>query len=187
MFGKSKMEKAKEQTRSGSALAKELARDRRFRKSVTLALVHGSRARRLARRRAGLGGTVRTLAADQALRAELKRTRNELQRAYDRLEKKRRRNRVRTILLVVGAASLAARRDVRNRVSTSIPSFSGQRESFGSTTPTATSVAPEPAPSDAALEDLTKEELYARAQDAKIPGRSEMSKEQLIEALRANG
>ena len=35
------------------------------------------------------------------------------------------------------------------------------------------------------LEDLTKEELYARAQEADIPGRSEMSKEQLAEALRA--
>jgi hypothetical protein len=35
------------------------------------------------------------------------------------------------------------------------------------------------------LENLTKEELYARAQEADTPGRSEMSKEQLIEALRA--
>ena len=36
-----------------------------------------------------------------------------------------------------------------------------------------------------ALEDLTREELYARAQEAEIPGRSEMSKKQLVEALRA--
>ena len=35
------------------------------------------------------------------------------------------------------------------------------------------------------LEDLTKEELYVRAQEADIPGRSEMSKEQLVAALRA--
>jgi hypothetical protein len=34
------------------------------------------------------------------------------------------------------------------------------------------------------LEDLTKEQLYARAQDADIPGRSD-SKDQLIAALRA--
>ena len=37
------------------------------------------------------------------------------------------------------------------------------------------------------LEDLTKEELYHRAQDADIPGRSEMSKDELIAALRKSG
>jgi hypothetical protein len=36
-----------------------------------------------------------------------------------------------------------------------------------------------------ALDDLTKEELYARAQDAEVPGRSDMSKEELIAALRS--
>ncbi|TML43704.1 MAG: hypothetical protein E6G19_11350 [Actinobacteria bacterium] len=36
----------------------------------------------------------------------------------------------------------------------------------------------------AALEGLTREELYARAQEADIPGRSEMSKQELVEALR---
>jgi hypothetical protein len=35
------------------------------------------------------------------------------------------------------------------------------------------------------LEALTKEELYTRAQEAEIPGRSEMSKEELVAALRA--
>jgi hypothetical protein len=35
------------------------------------------------------------------------------------------------------------------------------------------------------LEDLTKDELYQRAQAAEIPGRSEKSKEQLVAALRA--
>jgi len=35
------------------------------------------------------------------------------------------------------------------------------------------------------LEALTKEELYARAEEAQIAGRSKMSKEELIEALRA--
>jgi hypothetical protein len=32
---------------------------------------------------------------------------------------------------------------------------------------------------------MTKDELYARAQAAEIPGRSEMSKEQLVAALRS--
>jgi hypothetical protein len=31
---------------------------------------------------------------------------------------------------------------------------------------------------------MTKEQLYERAQAADIPGRSEMSKEQLVDALR---
>ena len=35
------------------------------------------------------------------------------------------------------------------------------------------------------LEDLTKDELYARAQKADIPGRSEMTKDELINALRS--
>jgi DNA end-binding protein Ku len=34
------------------------------------------------------------------------------------------------------------------------------------------------------LEDLTKEELYHRAREKDIPGRSNMSKDELIEALR---
>jgi len=35
------------------------------------------------------------------------------------------------------------------------------------------------------LSELTKEELYEKAQEADIPGRSEMTKEQLVEALGA--
>jgi hypothetical protein len=34
-----------------------------------------------------------------------------------------------------------------------------------------------------ALDDPTKEQLYSRAQEADIPGRSEMSKEELAEAV----
>jgi len=36
---------------------------------------------------------------------------------------------------------------------------------------------------NAQLADLTKEELYRRAQVADVPGRSEMTKEELIRAL----
>ena len=35
------------------------------------------------------------------------------------------------------------------------------------------------------LEDMTKDQLYERAQKADIPGRSEMTKGELIEALRS--
>jgi hypothetical protein len=42
-----------------------------------------------------------------------------------------------------------------------------------------------PAPtSDQRIDALTREELYARARAAGIPGRSKMSREELIEALR---
>ncbi len=37
--------------------------------------------------------------------------------------------------------------------------------------------------SDAGLKDLTREELYERAQDADVPGRSSMSKDELVKAL----
>ena len=40
---------------------------------------------------------------------------------------------------------------------------------------------------DAGLLDLTKEELYQKAQDADIPGRSSMTKEELVEALSGRG
>jgi hypothetical protein len=36
-------------------------------------------------------------------------------------------------------------------------------------------------------EELTREELYARARAAGIPGRSKMSRDELIEALRSGG
>jgi len=35
------------------------------------------------------------------------------------------------------------------------------------------------------LEDMTKDELYERAQKADIPGRSDMTKNELIKALRS--
>jgi hypothetical protein len=35
------------------------------------------------------------------------------------------------------------------------------------------------------LEDMTKDELYERAQKADIPGRSDMTKDDLIKALRS--
>jgi len=35
------------------------------------------------------------------------------------------------------------------------------------------------------LDDLTKDELYERAQKADIPGRSEMNKDELVRALRS--
>jgi DNA end-binding protein Ku len=44
---------------------------------------------------------------------------------------------------------------------------------------------PPPVERERPLEELSRRELYQRAQRANIPGRSTMSKEALIEALRA--
>ena len=43
----------------------------------------------------------------------------------------------------------------------------------------------EEAKGNAALEDMSRDELYQRAQDADIPGRSSMTKDELIAALAA--
>jgi hypothetical protein len=46
---------------------------------------------------------------------------------------------------------------------------------------------PRPAGRGRSLEELTKEELYERAQAADIEGRSTMSKDELVRALKARG
>jgi hypothetical protein len=157
---------------SAAALARELAADRRFRKRLLSALEHSTRAGRRARDHAG-AGTARRLVGDPVLLGELKGVSDDLRDAYHRLETKRRSHKLRTLLLVA-LASLALPA-VRRRVGALLGGSSANPGSGGR------SVASQPA-----LEDLTKEELYARAQEAGIPGRSEMSKEQLVAALRAN-
>jgi hypothetical protein len=44
-----------------------------------------------------------------------------------------------------------------------------------------------PGSRERSLEELTKEELYERAQAAEIEGRSTMSKDELVRALKARG
>ena len=145
---------------NASELALELARDRRFRKRLLSALEHSSAAHRRVPRRPGLIATVQRLASDRALQGELRKAREDLTQAYARLDAKRRGHGVRTAALLLGAASASAAPVLRKRLSR-----------------------PSGAPRN--LEELTKDELYARAQAAEIPGRSEMSKDQLVAALRA--
>jgi hypothetical protein len=161
MFRRSRTERIKQNAINVSELALELARDRRFRKRLISALEHGSAAHRRVPRRPGLAETVQRLASDRALRGELRNAREDLQEAYARLDAKRRGHKLRTAALLAGAASAAgAVSAVRKRSSRPIGQPRG-------------------------LEDMTKDELYARAQAAEIPGRSEMSKEQLVAALRS--
>ncbi len=44
-----------------------------------------------------------------------------------------------------------------------------------------------PSPDEAGIDDLTKDELYQRAQERDIPGRSQMNKEELKDALQKQG
>ena len=147
--------------RAGEAteLARRLAGDNRFRKQLLSAVKHTDTARGRTRRALGLSGTLRRLATDETLRSELRGARNDLRRAYGRLEKKNRSHRLRNVTLVAALASLAAA-PVRKRLT------AGPRAQN--------------------LADLTKEELYERAQRADIPGRSDMTKDELVDALRAS-
>jgi hypothetical protein len=161
MFRRSRTERVKQSAVNVSELALELARDRRFKKRLLSALDHGTAARRRVPRRPGIVETVQRLASDRALRGELRKAREDLTQAYARLDTKRRSHRLRTAAVLAGIAS-AGLPVLKRRLSR-----------------------PTSAPRD--LDDLTKDELYARAQAAEIPGRSDMSKEQLVAALRARG
>jgi hypothetical protein len=186
MVGRGKTDKLKEGAVSASALAVQLAQDPKFRKRLISAVKHSSEAGRRTRRELGLAGTARRFAADEKLHAELKAARDDLQKAYARLDAKRRSGRLRKLLLFVAAVALAAMPRVRETVKATLakaPQGAGAvRDAagdLGSHVPGREPARPH------SLEDLTKDELYARAQEADIPGRSEMSKEQLISALRA--
>lgn len=113
--------------------------------------------------------------------------RRDLAKAYARVEAKRGSRRVITSLAgltsLPGVASLAAVPQVRDRVSALIAGASRSGRHLQDLAMSNGLVQSDPRPN--MLEDLTKEKLYARAQKAGIPGRSEMSKEELIEALRA--
>jgi len=186
MFGRSKTEKLKENAVSASELALQLAQDKKFRKRLLSGIKHSSEAGRRTRRGLGLTGAIARLASDQALKTELRSARNDLRRAYGQLEAKRRKHRLRRFTLLAGLVSLAAVPQLRERVSAVIADVPKHRQRLTDIANRVRPAEPSDGPSrPSALEDLTREELYARAQEAEIPGRSEMSKKQLVEALRA--
>jgi hypothetical protein len=186
MLGRSKRATVKEKVASASALALQLAKDRKFRSRLLSAIEHGLAAGRRTRRGLGLRGKVAGLAADETLLRELRGVRNELEQAYGRLEAKRRSHKLRNFLVLVALASLAVVPQFRARLGAAFAKVSKVRQSSSGVGNSDTrSPSDESRTRPRSLEDLTKEELYARAQEADIPGRSEMSKEQLVEALRA--
>lgn len=170
-----------------SALA--IAQDRKFGKRLFSGLDHGTEAWRRARRGSGLAAAARRLVSDRAVHAELRHSRKDLQQAYARFDAKRRGHPALSSLAkltsVVGVASLAAVPHVRERVSALVATASKNvrhlTDQATANMPAGNGTRPR------SLEDLTKEQLYARAQEAEIPGRSEMSKEELIDALRVKG
>jgi uncharacterized membrane protein len=100
-------EAVKERAESGQALARDLARDRKFRKELLAAIRHTAVARERARRRIGMVATARRLAADHELRENVRAAGVALHRAYARAEKKR-SHKVRNTLLVLGAGGATA-------------------------------------------------------------------------------
>jgi hypothetical protein len=166
--------------------ALQLAQDRKFGKRLSSGVEHGTEALRRARRGEGLRGVAWRLVADQAVHDELRNSRKDLRQAYARIDAKRRgRPAIRSLVKlasVTGLASLAAVPQVRERVSALIATASKSGEQLkdlaAANIPGGNGTRP------GSLEDLTKGQLYARAQEAEIPGRSEMSKEELIDALR---
>lgn len=186
MFRRGTTDKLKESAISASELAVQLARDRKFRKRLISALEHSSKAGRRTRRQLGLTGTARRFAADQALHAELRAARDDLQKAYARLEARRRGKRLRKLFLVAAAGMLAAVPRVRETVKAGVakaPQGAGAVRDATSDLGAQLSGSQPSRPSS--LEDLSRDELYARAQEANVPGRSDMSKDQLIAALRS--
>ena len=185
MFGRSRTERLKGNAVSASELALQLAQDKKFRKRLISAIKHSSEAGHRTRRGLGLSGAISRFASDQALQAELRSARKDLQSVYERIEAKRRTRKLRRFTLIAGVASLAAVPQLRERAAGLIANAPRHRERLTGLTNHLRSNDSSDGPSrPRALEDLTREELYARAQDADIPGRSEMSKQQLVDALR---
>ena len=168
--------------------ALQVAQDKKFGKRLFSGVEHGTEAWHRARRGHGLAGAARRVAADEAVHAELRNARRDIRKALDRVDAQKRGRRVINSLAgltsVAALASLAAAPQVRERVSKLVAAAARNRHHLQDLATTANGFVRDEA-RPRTLEDLTKEKLYARAQEADIPGRSEMSKEELIEALRA--
>jgi hypothetical protein len=169
---------------NASELARQLAQDAKFRRRLASAIGHGVIARRRARRELGLAGTIRRLASDERLLRELRRARVDLQQANRRI-RRRRSHKLRNAALIGTVAGLAALPQVRQRVTAVVSDERVRRDARNRLRDLVGSHGPDRFSRPGSLEDLTRDELYARAQEAEIPGRSEMSKDELVEALRA--
>ena len=176
-------EKLRENALVAFEFASQLAQDHEVRQRLSSALEHSREAQRRIHPDRGIAGAARRLVADEALHVELQDARRDLQQAYDLVDTKKRGRRLRRIAPVAAIASLAAVPQIREHLSALMVTASRNRKHLQDLATGRIPGGDNGRPST--LEDLTKEELYARAQEAEIPGRSEMSKEELVAALRA--
>lgn len=116
IFGRTKTDAVKANVISGKELAAALARDRRFRKHLVAALGHGELARRRAARQVTAAAMLARLAADEDLRRELATATKNLQQAWARVERQRSHRLRNTMLVLGGAAAVAALVQSRERV-----------------------------------------------------------------------
>jgi len=185
MLGRGRSAKLRKNAIDASELARQLAQDRKFRKRLSSAIGHGVKARRRARREVGLANTIRRMATDERLLRELRSARDDLQKANRRVRRRRRSHKLRNAALVGSVAGLAAVPQVRQKVTGVFSDESVRRDAMDRLKNLRTSYGAGGVGQPATLEDLSRDELYTRAQEAEIPGRSEMSKDELVEALRA--
>ena len=183
MFGRGRTKRFKKSAVDASELARQLAQDAKFRKRLISAVGHGAKASTRTRGELGRVGAIRRLANNQALLKELRGARDDLQRANRRIQAKRRSHRLRNAALLGGLASLAAVPQLRERVVNAVSNETARRDAMDRVRNLVRDHVPAGG-QPSRLEDLTRDELYARAQEAEIPGRSEMSKDELVKALR---
>jgi len=123
MLGGSTVAAVREHAGAASEFAAQLARDKKFRKQLSSAAKHGSRAKQRVMRQIGSLSLVRRLATDAELRAEVQQMTDDLQAAWERVQSKRNRSHgLRNTLLLAGLGGTAL--VLRKRLA-SKPSFSG--------------------------------------------------------------
>jgi uncharacterized membrane protein len=92
---------SKDKTASARDFARDLAKDKKFRKELVSAIGHGTRAQRRAKRKIGYFAVARRINNDPKIRRELKKMVDNLDKAWTRVEKKR-SHKLRNLLVFLG-------------------------------------------------------------------------------------
>ena len=114
----------KEKAADARDFARNLAKDKKFRREVASAIGHGTRAQRRASRKIGFFATATRLTNDPKIRRELNKMVASLDKAWSRVEKKR-SHKLRNFLLLLGiggGAVAATKPEVRDKVMGRLPS-----------------------------------------------------------------
>jgi uncharacterized membrane protein len=136
MFGRSKKAAVKDSAAAvkdsavtATEFASALAKDKKFRKELISAISHGAVAKRRAARKIGVFAAMTRLSDDPKLGRELRKMVDGFDKAWSRVEKKR-SHKLRNVLIVLGvggaaAAAAASRKEVRDKVSSALPTNAG--------------------------------------------------------------